>query len=383
MLLCLIFAGFFFIPKIPHRIIFYALLLCALWAYKEALNIQAIKTNIKSLFESSPFTWMFFGYCVVSSLLIGIFSTGDIMGGQKEALLTLLFIIILLAVLRTYQDWKKLLFIYVLGALVIGAGICIAFYGVEGKSFLIRTDRYWGIGRGENPNISGLLYGLAAIIAYTMYTQWDFLKWKGKDYRFVFMCAVIVICALVVLATQSRGTIVALGITGIIILLLQKRYILLSLGLLSVIALFTAIVLVMGDFSDFLSRADNGRFGIWEQGFLSAIQNPIIGKGFGHEAAHTIPMGTWRSTHNIYLGTLVYHGAVGLALFLACWLSTFKTIFQNARQTGNLTIIAIMIYASTFGLFEFHILFLNLNPEWLVIWLPITYAMFIKQQENP
>lgn len=301
----------------------------------------------------------------------------------KKSLFIFLFISILIATLKTDEKWQKLLFAYALSAGVVGLGICIYHYGIEGKSFLIRTDRYWGFGRGVNPNVGGLLYGLAVIIAYTAYKKWKFLEFKGRDYRFICMCFMVGVCSLVVLATQSRGTLVALGLSGLIILTLQKKYKLLSLSLLLSFIGFAGIVYIMGDFSDFISRADNGRFDIWAKGLRLAMQHPVIGTGFGHETSYETDLGTWRSTHNLYIGTLVYHGIMGLIMFFIVWAQTFKKVFDK----NDLVWASIMIYATFFGLFEFHTLFMNLNPEWLVIWLPIAYSIYLQKKskdcENP
>lgn len=358
-LLGLIFAGFFFIPKSPHRVLFYILIAATLWAYKDIFCVKAIIARARH----HIWVTLFFGYCVLTSFIFALGSLEETFNVVKKAIFISAFIIILISLLRSEKEWSRLFFCYALAAVIIGLGLCLYYFG------FLNGERLWGIGRGVNPNVGGLLYGLAGVIIYCHHGRWGF-----GTYHIPLVIFGLCVCFLVVLATQSRGTMIALGITSFIILVLQRRYYFIGLGIIAA-ALGVFILIFSGaDIYHMIERADNGRFDIWRQAFMLALQNPVAGIGYGTETSFTTDLGTWRSTHNIYLGMFVYHGIIGLALFLTFWVSTFKKIYQK----DDLTVAAIMIYAGIFGLFEFHTLFTNLNPEWLVFWLPVAYSIYLK-----
>ena len=100
--------------------------------------------------------------------------------------------------------------------------------------------------------------------------------------------------------------------------------------------------------------------------------------GLAADVLYDTPIASWRSAHNIYRGLAVYHGIIGLMLFLVLWGSTFKAAYMAFQDNQDLSIVVIMIYASVFGLFEHHTVFLNLNPEWIIFWLPVAYSIFLQ-----
>ena len=372
MMLCFLMASFFFLPKSLHRVFYYFLLLSTFWVFRDQLYQRLI-----DIVKEQKILVVFFVFCVVVSFVHAVGDGVDMLKVVKMAFLVSSFLLVISFILDSIDKWQACFFTYVLSATIIGIGLCAYFYGYEGMWFLNVNDRLWGIGRGVNPNVGGLLYSIAILLSYCSYDRWLFLK-RERDYRFIFMVVSVVICSFVVLATQSRGAILALGVTGSIVLVLQKRYAFLGLIYIIVFSLLAGIIYAYGDFSDFFSRGDNSRFDVWKGAFSLFLQSPVFGVGLAADVLYDTPIASWRSAHNIYLGLAVYHGIIGLMLFLVLWGSTFKAAYMAFQDNQDLSIVVIMIYASVFGLFEHHTVFLNLNPEWIIFWLPVAYSIFLQ-----
>jgi len=123
-----------------------------------------------------------------------------------------------------------------------------------------------------------------------------------------------------ILATYSRGSLVALGCAGLFLAYLKgKKYFLFGLILALVALSFTS-----GSIESRIEMTDAddpsimGRFGFWEAGWQIFRENPL-GVGFNHvwiAMKGTLTSGKAVDPHNGYIFALVEAGVIGLAALL-------------------------------------------------------------------
>ncbi|MBX3083081.1 MAG: O-antigen ligase family protein [Anaerolineae bacterium] len=132
------------------------------------------------------------------------------------------------------------------------------------------------------------------------------------------------IIALALLLTQSRGAFLALGMGGVFIALLRYRW-LLVIG-----ALGLGLLLLTPFGQNYASRLVDGfqgedlatqmRFGEYKDAFILIGRYPLIGVGFAGAPDRDIYLGV----SNMYLKIAGATGMIGLSLFLATIVETFR-----------------------------------------------------------
>jgi O-antigen ligase len=218
----------------------------------------------------------------------------------------------------------------VLIAFVVG-GVLSVLAGIANGDLTAATaatagDARLGSAAGD-PNIlaSGLVPGvvLAAALATAV---------RSVPFRCVLVVAILVLTAGVI-ASQSRGAVLAAVATAVAALVFFKRrrmhaivVCMLAVGV--AFALFTVNPLALERLTTF-DTAGSGRSDLWTVGWRVAEDHPIAGVGlnnFGAVAREYVretgslervnQLETGHMIHNVYLQFLVDTGAVGLALFL-------------------------------------------------------------------
>lgn len=214
----------------------------------------------------------------------------------------------------TVVHYRRLLQAYVCGCLVGVAGLFWNFMG----------DVVSGDGRysapGFDPNDLAVTLALGIPMAWHLDLKRNGIRWLNR----LFVPAAV----LCILLTASRSGLVALGISLVFVLStitrLSRRSV---LGLALIGGLTITVVSVMwsdvsirrlSTIADQLTSRDmNGRVDIWERGIAAFLDHPLVGHGAGSFGS---AVGERRSkelaAHNAYLGILVEHGLIGLALFL-------------------------------------------------------------------
>jgi len=177
--------------------------------------------------------------------------------------------------------------------------------------------------------------------------------------------ASIVLTSLSVLATYSRGGLLAIASTGAYFWLKSRHK--LIIAILLAVTVGTAMLLMpdkwfqrMDTIGHYKSDASvQGRFNAWTHAFNVTKARPIIGGGFGTFSdqvyAEYSPGVKPLAGHSIYFECLGEQGFVGLALFIAIWFSAFwdaqRTIrvARTREDIQNLGELARMLQISLIG----------------------------------
>ncbi len=223
----------------------------------------------------------------------------------------------------------------------------VAFYGVKGGVFTIVTGggyRVWGPGGfiGGNNEIAAALVKVIPLVYYLMMQSHN--RWVRRA-----LLATMVLSAVAVLGTHSRGALLAVGAMGAFLWLKAPRK--LVGGVLMAVAGVTMLTFMpehwwarMETIQDY--REDDsalGRLNAWQFAWRMASDN-FFGGGFMiYEPdlflKYAPDPDRIHAAHSIYFQVLGEHGFVGLALFLAVGVFTWldaRRLIKTSRLDPSL-----------------------------------------------
>ena len=368
----LLFAGYFCLRASPQRDILYA---------ATPFLIYYIAKHRTSIAHGRVLWWALGCY--------GLYNLASVLWSPQAGAMALatyaryelmaaLFTAGLAALLARHPDaWRFLVTVYV-GAAFIAAIVIAGLYAgkLSTAHHFIRLE---GTGRGVNSNICAAFYATAILFI---------LYWRARrpdrpiplSRTLVFLLGLF---ALIVVLTMGRGPLLALLATILIMTLVQRRW-RMAAGMIAAYALVAAFVFLNpADWGDIVKRGDDNRFDLWRQAFAIVRAHPLFGTGVANELDFYAPYAHqhFNSTHDAYLGAVVYGGAVGLVMLLALLAAILAQSWRLYR-TGVPIAFALSIYGLIYFLFEAHTLVLNVNPEWLFYLLPAALAIGLAKRRE-
>ena len=340
-----LFSGLVFIEALPgvgsgvSVIKLAGLLLVASWLFAHATK----REKPSSLLKEQPFlAWCtigFFALTLASSLWASSSGTA-LSSAAREGQGILLFFIVYSA-LQTVSQLRAAMLGYVTGASLT------ALIGVGGSTGSDSTD---AVGRFAG-SIGDPNYFAALLVPALAFASFMLLG-KLSTPRRVLLGAGAVACAAALFLTASRGGIVALGAMTIGVIFfagpLRSRvigFIACVIGLGIVYFALYAPPEAMAHLTAFGAGGSSGRTDLWSIGLQIFNAHPLLGVGAGNfilveptYALSNIPLAstvivfdTPHVAHNTYLQILTELGALGLAVFGAMVLATFRLAFQAVR----------------------------------------------------
>lgn len=230
--------------------------------------------------------------------------------------------------------------------------LSVAFFGIKGGVWTLLTgggSRVWG-------PPGGLLQGNNELaVALVMLTPMLYFLWQTAGNVWVRRGLVfaIVACAFSILGAQSRGALLGLLAMGFFLGLKSKHPVRTSLALIVLGAV--AILFMPETWSGRMDtirtyQADTSamsRIWTWHTLWNAAVDRPFVGAGFAADnqtvfsryaptgEAYAVFAGRVYVAHSIYFQMLGEHGFVGLGLFLAIGLTTWRTASRVARATRD------------------------------------------------
>jgi putative inorganic carbon (HCO3(-)) transporter len=261
-----------------------------------------------------------------------------------------------------YTQWNKVMKIFGMTLVVImltkerkhiemvvwSIVISLGYYGVKGGIFTIRSggnDRVWGPSGtfiDGNNEIALALVMVIPLMFYLMKVTTN--KWG----RYAFMAS-MALCAFASLGSYSRGALLAIGAMGAFLWLKSKEK--LTVGL---VLLLLVPVLLLAMPQQWHARMDTiseykedesamGRVNAWRMATNLAMARPL-GGGFeiydpGVFALYAPVPEDVHAAHSVYFQVLGEHGFVGLFLYLALGIMTWRSgswIIKNARLNPEL-----------------------------------------------
>ena len=256
-----------------------------------------------------------------------------------------------------YEQWKKVMKIDVMiivalmllhskqhiVVLVAVAAGSLAFLGAKGGLFTLMTAgnyRVWGPPGSFIEDNNEFALALVMTIPLLRFLQ---LQLKNGWQRHA-MTALMGLCALAVLGSQSRGAFLA--IAAMTALFWWRGRNKLSVGFLLLLAIPLMLAFMPESWFDRMStitdyetdRSAIGRISAWWTAWGVATHYPF-GAGFDVArpelvAAYSPYPFAVHAAHSIYFQVLGNHGFIGLAIFLAIWLMTWRTAGWLRKEGG-------------------------------------------------
>ncbi|HEY9867859.1 MAG TPA: putative O-glycosylation ligase, exosortase A system-associated, partial [Candidatus Obscuribacterales bacterium] len=239
------------------------------------------------------------------------------------------------------------------------------FYGIKGGIFTITTGGAYHVRGPDGSFIGGdNEIGLALIMTIPLlrYIQLTApYTWLRTG-----MSLAILLTAVAVVGSQSRGALVGLVAMGVFLWLKTRNKVFTSL--LGIVAVFMVVNIMPQSWFDRISSiktyeqdaSATGRINSWHMAFNLAKDHPLVGGGFETFRKPTFAMyapnpGDVHDSHSIYFEVLGEHGFVGFAIFLLLGWATWRSaswVIRTAKKDPErrwMADLAAMIQVSLVG----------------------------------
>jgi len=228
--------------------------------------------------------------------------------------------------------------------------------------------RLIGIGILENPNPSGYVYAVFAVmnLAYVLERQ-------GRPWlRVLHALAVLSLCVFV-LFSYSRGALLALVAACLVFFI----------GRFSRNAVVVMVVLAVSIFMVYhyfpqvdaaLDRGIGARPDIWRIVLSRIAEAPLLGHGYLTDQFVQV-RGTGLFAHNAYLASLRDGGLVGGLLMLAMLGMACFQAWRVGRGSGDYRYLALLVLALVCMSFDTDRLLTRPRELWLVLWWPLALVL--------
>jgi probable O-glycosylation ligase (exosortase A-associated) len=236
---------------------------------------------------------------------------------------------------RNKEDLRRLLWVIVLS---------VAYYGTKGGAWTLLTGgaaRVWGPPSSYIEDNNAIAVAIVMIVPLLRYLQ---LTTPHRYVRWGLM-AMMVLCAVAVLGTYSRGALLAIAAMATVLWWKGGR----KLILLSVIGvtLASAVALMPEKWHERMETITNYeedrsaamRLNAWWTMLNLAMDRPVTGGGFAAAEPETFqryspnPQFPPQVAHSIYFQALGEHGFIGLALYLLLLCALWRTC-NRIIETG-------------------------------------------------
>lgn len=215
-----------------------------------------------------------------------------------------------------------------LDALIWVIVLSLGFYGVKGGVFTVMTGGQYLVLGPEKSFIAArgaIAMALNMTIPLMRYLQLNTTRWWIRHGLTVAM----VLTALAVLGTHSRGGLLGLVAMGAMLLVKTRRTII--FGLIAAVAVYQLVQFMPEKWTERMESlttpaetaeddpAARNRINAWWFGYHKALEEPLTGGGFEVFVQH----GT--DFHSIWFETLGEQGFVGFGLYMMLWLFAWRT----------------------------------------------------------
>lgn len=242
---------------------------------------------------------------------------------------------VIMMVIRTRRDIVRLIWV------LVGS---IGYYGVKGGIFTIRsggTERVWGPEEtfiGDNNALALALIITIPLMYYLQQNTEKHRRWVRHG-----LTAAMLLSALAALGSYSRGGLLAIAAMGLFMWLKSDRKLVLGALLGAVAPLLLAFMPerwadrmdTINTYQDDVSAM--GRLNAWRMAWNLA-RDRFLGGGFDVSdasifARYAPTPSDVHAAHSIYFQALGEHGFVGLFIYLALGIATWRTAAAIIRRT--------------------------------------------------
>lgn len=365
--------SFFILQTFEHRLFYYVLLI-------PLFLVSVHWSRVKQLIQLPVWKYsaIFLGYLWLTQFWSSQPSILAFANGTRILLLLLIFITITLYLAIEDPGFSRRLLKYFAWCGAAAAAASIAYHLVTDPTL---SARLIGPGRADHPIIGATLFGLAAIGLYYQVITGE----KRTSIKTLSWLALIVLASAVIL-TESRGPMIGLAVVLSFHLAATRKWKWLALGFcvaLACLALYWSGLVELGQWE---KRGSAHRLEIWHESWdliTADLRRLIVGYGADTEFRFALPGDRYvTSPHNIFLGHQLYGGLIATALFFWLLASLGRHSLRYFRETGDLTLAAMLVFGLSVGIFDYRTVALNVSQEWLSFWLPLILASAWASQQK-
>lgn len=192
----------------------------------------------------------------------------------------------------------------------------------------------------------------------------------------------------VMVISQSRGPIIALILSLFITLPfrnINKKnivYSIVTIVILSAALLYSSMgELIIKRFSELYVQSFL-RLSIWSHTLQMVSEAPFFGHGFNDHLTFVNYSGEHiRTTHSVYLGTLLKGGVVGLALLILILQQGLKSLLNSVKE-GQHFELSLYLFMMIFYLSQGIFVISNPTEYWYLFWFPLAFGLVGKRREQ-
>ncbi len=269
-----------------------------------------------------------------------------------------------LACLRCFATEKRprnlLISVLIIGALV---NVCIAF--LRSPFISLPDGRMPGWGVSTNLILGANVIGVCVILALGRLLE------KGTHRQQLVNAAAVCLGLAFIVATGSRGPLLAVGGAVLLLLFMVKPRALIWFtvlaGLIAILVIQIWPAFLPAIWERLAARGSSYRLEIWTVSVESILRRPL----FGHGPLYTFDHPLYRFPHNLFLSTWLYSGVIGFALLLGLFGLALKRTKAAASFTHRWTLRALWLHTILACLTDYAQLTRGPGPYWFVIWMPL------------
>jgi len=351
--------GFFVIPSTHwHNNIFYGLIL---FPYLVTLRLKRIQLICQSnLWILSMVLSIYMCLTLLWAENVGF---KDYVYHLRRLVYLFVFLSLTIELVLRYPKFIDGLFIFLCWVAAITTIVSI-FWFYSSISFHLQRLNYLG-DQVRNPVVGASVYGMVAIVCC-----FHFLKTK-KLYTWIYTVLSVVILFSLAL-TQSRGPLGALLITFLIGAIIARNKKLLASVLCVILIGGLMFFYIEGFKGIIIKRGLSYRFEIWDQTLTKIKEAPLFGNGISTDNAFIMADGKKvNHPHNVYLGTTLYGGLIGLFLLLILQALTLWEGFLCFLRENDFTYVALLFFAFICITIMNDRVINHPDALWIYFWLPL------------
>lgn len=298
---------------------------------------------------------------VVCVSVLGAFYTDNQEKGTREAILTVVTFVLMVAIAQNEAMLCKLKKVIWIFSFIIFIGVLLQFLFSDAMNnflgVLLRRDSYehlmWsysvdGAFAGFSAYTADAAYFCATLFGFTIFSLLQ-NKEAAIGKKILKIC-IMVLSVFAVILTSKRGVAVALFIAFFVTYMIWKRPSFKTIAkVLLIVLLCVAAFYILSEkneiISAFLQRFNStdgdittGRSVIWENA-LDGLSNKVIGMGTG--AAYTI---FDNGLHNIYLQLFYDHGIIGALVYIVFFLYNLRCAVKKRELMPIYIQILMLVY---------------------------------------
>ncbi|BCG27358.1 putative lipopolysaccharide biosynthesis protein [Pseudomonas tohonis] len=244
----------------------------------------------------------------------------------------------------------------------LAGAMTLAFHLYSGAS-----DRLTGYGALYNPLLSSHVYGFFLVI-------WGALWFSKKQILDIPSIGSLAILGALIIATGSRTPLLAIASAIIWLALTQwnrrSLVVLATLGLAG-----TALLLLFPE--ALTNRGLSYRPEIWQRAWALIMEKPLLGHGYDAPLAIPVPGVTlvMADPHNMLLAVAYYCGFIGVALWLALYLTALVAALRNRQEPLSCIASTLLVFGFVASMTEGGAFLSRPKEHWFLIWIPMALIM--------